>query len=238
MSESVAKDVNRYAAPWKKVRVLPNSTDPSRWNAASRSKHRSSTRRSLGWEENDLVFVFSSQGHHRRKGFEIAVKAVSLLRPLGNARLLVLGGVPKTLERLRDELARTVPDFHEFTHFAGMVSDPLPWLAGADALLFPSYSEAFSLVEIEAAALGLRLYLTPHHGSEMLLGPDIPSNGRMIPWNAEGIAEILRADLGAGILTPGASHLGLALPHDQFANQFIEILTSPKLQPTAAIDPP
>lgn len=37
-----------------------------------------------------------------------------------------------------------------------MVKDVERYLAASDAFLFPSYSEAFALVEVEAAACGLR----------------------------------------------------------------------------------
>jgi len=44
-------------------------------------------------------------------------------------------------------------------------------------------------VEIEAAAMGLPLLLTPHHGSEMILKDGV--NGLVLPFDAAGIAAII-----------------------------------------------
>jgi len=51
-------------------------------------------------------------------------------------------------------------------------------------------------VEIEAAAMGLPLLLTPHHGSEMILKDGV--NGLVLPFDAAGIAEILIQGIQAG----------------------------------------
>ena len=96
------------------------------------------------------------------------------------------------------------------------------YLAAADALLFPSYSEAFALVEIEAAAMGLRLYLTPHHGSEMILREG--QNGREIPWNTHGIVRVLEEELTAGLVRPGSSSHGKAPSQTDYAGRLLGTL--------------
>ena len=221
-SKAVMRDAAKFSAPWKQAKLLPNSIDTSVWNPAARQHHRPIERARFGWDESDIIFVFASQGHHRRKGFTLAVQAVAKLRPTGNARLLVIGGTKDTIERLQRELDRDVPDHREFVTFTGMLSDPLPAFSAADALLFPSYSEAFSLVEIQAAALGLRLYLTPHHGSEMLLTPTV--NGRLIPWNSAEIATLLRSDYQAGRLIAGNEPVPGVIDPQRFSERLLAIL--------------
>jgi glycosyltransferase involved in cell wall biosynthesis len=70
-----------------------------------------------------------------------------------------------------------------------MVSDIEKYYAAADALLFPSHSEAFSLVEVEAGACGLPLFLTRHHGSEMIM--EAGKNGLWLEFDSVNIAEVL-----------------------------------------------
>ena len=231
VSDAVVRDIRRFAAPWKRVKLLPNSYDPTRWNERNRLAYREAKRRELGIAESTTVFAFISQGHFRRKGFWLAAEAIDRLSRREHCLLLVIGGHPPTLRRLQRELSRALPGWERYMKFAGMVMDALPSLAACDALLFPSYSEAFSLVEIEAATLGLRLYLTPHHGSEMIL--EEGRNGRFLPWDAAGIAAILEEDLRHGKLRPGPSFAGRALDTQKFKNALCTILDSPNATKTA-----
>ncbi len=101
-------------------------------------------------------------------------------------------------------------------------------LSAADGLLFPSHFEAFSLAEIEAAALGLRLYLTPHYGSEMIIRE--PENGRLLPWDVAGMAEVLRMELDAGLVTQNHDNVGEALSPDQYAEKITRLYEEAILQ--------
>jgi glycosyltransferase involved in cell wall biosynthesis len=102
----------------------------------------------------------------------------------------------------------------------GRVKEIERYLAAADALLFPSYCEAFALVEIESAAMGLRLYVTPHYGSEMILRP--PANGRFLPWDARGITTILAEDIDSGVLFQSSGDMGEALDRVGFLHALRE----------------
>ncbi len=184
--------------------VLPNQYDPVRFNPAVRAEWRDRMRGDYGFQPTESVLAFSAFGHFERKGLRQAVETVGLLRRKGHAvRLLVLGGTPATVERFRGSLT---PEQRDGCVFAGLVDSIERHLVTADGLLFPSHFEAFSLAEIEAAALGLRLYLTPHYGSEMILRE--PDNGRLLPWDAAGMAEVIAKDITDGIL--GETHRILA----------------------------
>jgi glycosyltransferase involved in cell wall biosynthesis len=99
--------------------------------------------------------------------------------------------------------------------FAGLVGSIERHLVAADGFLFPSHFEAFALAEIEAAALGLRLYLTPHYGSEMILRD--PENGRVLPWDVDGIASVLDDEICKGRLGVIHHQLGEALSPEAYA---------------------
>jgi glycosyltransferase involved in cell wall biosynthesis len=207
VSESIAAELRRVVACPERVFVLPNSYDESRFNLKTAGRLRGHKRTELNFGANDFVFAFLSQGHHRRKGFWIAIEAIARLRkeqPAYNPHFLVIGGVPSTLTRLKESLSQQIPDWGDWIHFSGMAERPEEYLAAADAFLFPSYFEAFCLAEIEAAAIGLPLLLTPHYGVEMLL--EQGRNGLTIDWEPSVLSNQL-----LDFLT-GASALGTIDP--------------------------
>jgi glycosyltransferase involved in cell wall biosynthesis len=216
VSDSILDEIR----PWASGRpgtlnVLPNAVPGARFSASSRLLLREDARRRFGYRREQSVFLFVSQGHHRRKGFWLAVEAVSLVRRRGfaGARFHVVGGHSATLRRLEVRLERDYPDWREWLRLVGMVSEPEVHFALADALLFPSHFEAFSLVEIEAASMGLPLLLTPHHGSEMILEDKV--NGRLIPFDPAGIANILAEVIEHGL--PAISPtVGRAISTEEF----------------------
>jgi glycosyltransferase involved in cell wall biosynthesis len=203
VSESIATELQEVVARPDRVYVLPNSYDESRFNLATANRLRSHKRAELNFGAKDFVFAFLSQGHHRRKGFWVAVEAMVGLRkkkPPYDPHFLVIGGLPATLNRLKLNLSHQVADWRDWIHFIGMVERPEESLAAADAFLFPSYFEAFCLAEIEAAAMGLPLLLTPHYGAEMIL--EHGRNGLTVPWQPPDLSNQLLAFLN------GASPLG------------------------------
>jgi len=130
-------------------------------------------------------------------------------------RLLVVGGLPGTLRGLQSRLAKEHPDWSEWILFTGTQAEVEKYYAAADAFLFPSYFEAFSLAEIEAAATGLPLLLTPHHGSEMILRDGV--NGLLLEFDARKIAGKLRSFLDAK--TPFEHSLGKAVNRAEYAKR-------------------
>ncbi len=185
VSEAVAGDM-RAENPSLAVKVLPNCYDPARFHPGVRDQWRNATRSALHLDASHQVFIFVSTGHYRRKGFFLAVEAMKRLRQTHpQARLLVVGGRPERLRSLQHELGADC----DWIIFTGSVPDVEKYFAAADAFLFPSYSEAFALVEVEAAACGLPLFLTPHHGSEMILDDGV--NGRLISFEPDAMASVL-----------------------------------------------
>lgn len=203
VSDALAADV-REALPdiAPRLGILTNSYDSSRFNPGVRKRWRAVMRSSLAFVDSDRVFIFVSTGHYRRKGFPLAVEAIARLRDAHPcARLLVVGGREDRLHALRVKLDALHPGWPEFISFTGMVPDVERYMAAADALLFPSYSEAFALVEVEADACGLPLFLSRHHGSEMILKDGV--NGRFVDFDAGRIAAVL-AEFVSGRWKPSA----------------------------------
>lgn len=221
VSRTLLEESQREAVPGSRFRMLPNSYDSLRFSHDVRGRLRDEMRDRLGLTEDEVVFIFVSLGDLERKGFNLAVQAVGGLVAMGKkARLLFVGGPTEEPMDLKPYLtAHGIMD-DSFILRVGRVKDIERYMAAADALLFPSYCEAFALVEIEAAAMGLRLYLTPHYGSEMILRP--PGNGRFLPWDADGISTILAHDMDSGEILKSTGDMGEALDRGGFLSSLRE----------------
>jgi len=189
-SESIADAVRERVHPAALVDALPNGYDETRFNAAVRERWRAAMREKLGFSSTDTVFAFLSTGHYERKGFWLAVDALALVRSRDertDLKFLVIGGTEAALAQLRSQLEARHSGFSEWVIFVGQQPRVEEYLAAADAFLYPSYFEAFCLAEIEAAAMGIPLLITPHYGSEMILKVGI--NGLLLEWDPALIAE-------------------------------------------------
>ncbi|MEM8955765.1 MAG: glycosyltransferase family 4 protein [Verrucomicrobiota bacterium] len=196
--------------------VLPNCVDRSRFARGRSDEWREAIRGELGYGEKETVLLFVSMGHFVRKGLWLAVETLSRLRERGEKdfRLLVAGGYPRKLEQNKRYLDRVYPRWEEWIHFTGMTDQVPQLMSASDGLFFPSYFEAFSLVEIEAAAMGLPLILTRHHGSEMILREG--RNGIYVSFEPDEIGERLLAFRERGLEVP-AIDMGEALDVGEWA---------------------
>jgi glycosyltransferase involved in cell wall biosynthesis len=94
------------------------------------------------------------------------------------------------------------------------------YYAASDAFLFPSYFEAFCLAEIEAAACGLPLLLTPHHGSEMILRDGV--NGVRLSFDPKVMGAQVADFLAKGLpdFDPGTAR---GLTKGEYASQLLGV---------------
>jgi glycosyltransferase involved in cell wall biosynthesis len=227
VSDSVATEVRRRCRPHARVQVLASCYDESEFHLGVKDHWRELKRAELGFKPEEKILAFISQGSYQRKGFWLAVEALALLRgmkpPVPPARLMVIGGRAERIEELKCKLTQVYPDWSEWILFTGFVPILAQHLVAADAFLFPSYFESFAAVEVEAAALGLPLLLTPHFGSEMVLQDGI--NGRLLAWEAEAMATQLNAFLREGI--PGfRPNVGKGISRAQFRRAIEQIYTA------------
>jgi glycosyltransferase involved in cell wall biosynthesis len=244
VSERLCEDLQRHVRPKDLFMILPNSYDSSRFSPQVRREWRQPSRDRLGIGSGEAIFAFVCLGSFERKGLPLALQACSLLNASGTpCRLLVVGGPNQHPPDLAGLAAKCGVTDLSFVIAHGRDPRIEQLLSAADALLFPSYSEAFSLVEIEAAALGLRLYLTPHYGSEMILRDG--ENGRLLPWDPAGMAKILEADIRSGDLAKGCTSAHRAVTEEAFGPVYLDVLdrahrwiTRNPESGTAAVTPP
>jgi glycosyltransferase involved in cell wall biosynthesis len=200
VSDSVAAEVRTRTRSAVGVETLPNSYDETRFNPGVRDRQRPAFREQFGFHTEDVVFVFASFGHYKRKGFWLAVSAIAAARAAGcgkKARLLVLGGAPRAISVLESQLGAMASDWKDWITFAGPQTAMENYYAAGDALIFPSYFETYGLVALEAAAMGLPVLLTPFHGSEMTLCDGV--NGRLLSYDPVILAGQIRDFLANGL---------------------------------------
>ncbi len=187
VSRSLAHRIEHHRGGNKRIQVLPNALDSGRFNPSVRARYRASTRSELAAGTDDFVFLFASTGHYRRKGFWTAVQALDACRTFATQecgirlRFAVIGAGASAQNQLSTGLDASFPDWRDWISLHPPCDDIERWYAGADAFIFPSTYETFSLVSLEASACGLPLLLTAFDGQEMYLRDGV--NGVLLPWD-------------------------------------------------------
>jgi glycosyltransferase involved in cell wall biosynthesis len=121
------------------------------------------------------------------KGLDVALQAVARTPPW---TLLVIGdGDRERYEAVAAELGAA-----DRVRFVGRQPAPARFLAAADAFVFPSAYETFSLAVLEAGAVGLPLVVTRTAGTAELVRDG--ENGRFVERDPAAIAAVL-AELAA-----------------------------------------
>lgn len=186
-SQGIKRELERtYPVTRGKITVIPNPVSLERM-ARPPEFDREDFRRKLEAGPEDVVLVFVALGHFERKGLPLVLEA---LRQLGDKRvkLWVVGG-EADLVAFWQGRAREM-GLEEQARFLGMQRDVRPFLWGADAFVFPSSYETFSLVSAEAAAAGLPLIVTPLYGVEEFMRDG--ETGFVVERSPEGVTEGLR----------------------------------------------
>jgi glycosyltransferase involved in cell wall biosynthesis len=147
------------------IQVIPNGADLDSFSPLQRHCLRSEIRDRCGFAADDFVVVFSG-GDWRRKGLDLLIKTIELLRDQ-QIRLLVVGD-DRNGKEIKDLVQRL--NLSSLVTFAGFQKEVNRYYAAGDLFVFPTLYEAFSLATIEAAASGLPVVMSDASGAIDLLG--------------------------------------------------------------------
>ncbi len=163
-----------------RLETIPNGVEVEAFRADPEVRAR--VRRELGVPDDQLVALFIGGDWHR-KGLRHAIDA---LRDAPDWTLVVVGsGDPAAFAGQIDAAG-----VRSRVRFVGRQTDPVPYFVAADALVGPSYFEAFSLVTLEGAAAGLPLIVPRMNGTEEFVVDGV--NGWFTERDGAAIAERLR----------------------------------------------
>ena len=182
LSERVVQELQQhYGVPRDRIVVIPNGVNLDRFTPEP--DDRAATRSGLGVPPGAPMLLFV--GHEfDRKGLAYAIDAVAALgRP--DARLVVVGAgqaPPHVQHASRLGVAGQVL-------FTGPRSDLPQLYRAADAFVFPTAYESFSLTCMEAMACGLPVFAPAVGGIEDYLRDGV--NGRVITRDGPAIAAAL-----------------------------------------------
>lgn len=129
-------------------------------------------------EEGVFTFVFVGRIVGDKGINELVAAFGRLLEEGRKARLVLVGEYEENLDPVSPDTRSRIDACGEIMA-VGRQNDVRPWLAAADALVFPSYREGFPNVVIEAGAMGLPSIVTDINGSREIIEQGV--NGVVIP---------------------------------------------------------
>lgn len=164
ISEMVKEEVQRhFGVAEDKLHVIYNGVDTDKFHPRLQTEHREPVRSSLGWTDEDVVFLFVGSGFER-KGLAAAIAALADLPP--KAKLMVVGR-----DKHMHRYAGLVRQFGLESRVAllGGKTDVSPYYGAADAFLLPTLYEPFGNVVLEAMASGLPVVTSTKCGGGELI---------------------------------------------------------------------
>jgi UDP-glucose:(heptosyl)LPS alpha-1,3-glucosyltransferase len=183
VSEGVAAEMREhFPKATERILAIQNGVDTARFAPGMRKQEALAMRTALDIPGERYVAVFVGS-EWERKGLAAAIEA---LRAAPDWDLVVAGEGDQ--QRYR-ELARSA-GVEKAVHWLGVSRDVQLVYQLADALVFPSSYEAFSLVTLEAAASGLPILATPVNGIGELI--DDGQSGFVISQEPSVIGERLQ----------------------------------------------
>ncbi len=164
-SEQVAGEITRHYAPLSApVKVVRNGVDLEHFHPRARATLGPEARAALGLRRDQVVLLFLGSGF-TRKGLAFLLHALGHLPVQDRPALLVVG---KGRSEPYLALARRL-GLNGGVRFLGVVADPLPFYAAADAFVLPSLYDPSSNACLEAMAVGLPVITTRANGASELI---------------------------------------------------------------------
>ena len=159
-----------------------NGIDTSFFSVEACPEPRSFMRNKLGLGEGDFAFIFIGRIVRDKGMNELAEAMRNLSASHPECKLILVGSFESELDPLlpgNESLYKTSPN----VVYVGHQQDVRPYLAAADALVFPSYREGFPNVVMQAGSMGLPSIVTDINGcNEIIVDKE---NGRIIPSKDE-----------------------------------------------------
>ncbi len=184
VSEGVAQEMrDSYPRLTSRLVTIHNGVDTDVFAPGLRSQDAQALRSRLGIGRERLVAAFVGS-EWARKGLAPAIEALALAP--GWDVVVAGDGDRKHYQELADSLG-----VGEAVHWLGVTSDVQLVYQLADAFVFPSRYETFSLVTFEAAASGLPILAAPVSGVRELIHDG--QNGFLIGQEPQLIADRLQA---------------------------------------------
>lgn len=177
-SKGVAKDLKEYGITKKKLHLIANG------NIRGINLEYYDVTDEVSFEarkiENPSIFTFVYVGRLvKDKGINELISAFSLLTTeRDDVRLFLIGPREDSLDPLDEKTIYSIENNNQIIEF-GEQEDVRPFLAAADAFVFPSYREGMPNVVLEAGAMGLPAIVTDINGSNEII--ESGKNGVIIP---------------------------------------------------------
>jgi glycosyltransferase involved in cell wall biosynthesis len=160
VSEATRKDLLKVIRHPNKTLTIYNGFDSTRWSPypeEERDSVNSRLRRSLGFEDNKIIFSWGRPGPS--KGFEYLIQAFPhILKEIPSACLLLLLGSSEKYPKKYQELLTLIAKLNLANQIKIIRSSPQnhrkEYLALADLVVVPSISEGFGYTTLEASSAG------------------------------------------------------------------------------------
>lgn len=212
--------LSRYDYPAERVTVVYNGIDASRFHPGLRDEYRGDLRVRLGVPPAAAAALFLSN-NPKRKGLDIAIRALSLSPGRGTYLLAAGSGRTGPYRRLAEKLGVAGR-----VRFLGRVADVRPLYGSADFLILPTRYDPFANVCLEGMACGLPVITTRDNGASEIIEEGV--NGFVVvdPRDeaafASGIASLAEPAFLAGA-SAGAREKSLAYTIDRNADETLNV---------------
>ena len=147
-------------------------------------------REGLGLNSQDFVWIFVGRMVKDKGINELIAAFLDFDQQYPNQRLLLVGPYEQALDPLLPQTLAAISAHSSIIH-VGFQKDIRPYLAMADALIFPSYREGFPNVPMQAACMGLPLILSNINGCNELIINE-KSGLLILPKSSDAIFEAMK----------------------------------------------
>jgi glycosyltransferase involved in cell wall biosynthesis len=187
--QGVKKDLQDFNITKKPLKVLANGNingiNTSYFNSSLfQTKEIVNLRKNLGFNEQDVVFVFVGRmvGDKGINELIMAFKQLINNNQQLTVKLLLVGPFEEKLDRLQAATLIEIEDNPNIIS-VGSQQDVRPYFVLSNVLVFPSYREGFPNVVIQAGAMGLASIVTNINGCNEIIKEG--KNGWIIPVKDE-----------------------------------------------------